>query len=95
MLALIRFTSAGLMFSTARMASSTDTVPAGPPNFDTGVPLSLPAGAYDDFAVVTSTLTFFYATFDNVSITTSVPEPTTLGLLAIGGVSLLGRRRRA
>ncbi|MFA9479509.1 PEP-CTERM sorting domain-containing protein [Phycisphaerales bacterium AB-hyl4] len=34
------------------------------------------------------------ARFESTTITTAIPEPASLGLLAIGGLVMLGGRRR-
>ena len=69
-------------------------LPANTGDYETGMLLSLPTGAYDSFAVVSSAPQTVYGSFDNVSVTTAVPEPAVAGLLAMAGSAGLFRRRR-
>ena len=51
--------------------------------------------AYMDFAKVTGTNSVYVTNPNLVAIgLTSVPEPATMGLLAIGGIAMLLRRRK-
>jgi len=55
-------------------------------------PLDGDAGPLEQFAIENNDVAGFEAA---TGLTIAVPEPASLGLLAVGGIALLGRRRRA
>jgi len=59
-----------------------------------GGPVAFKLAAYAQGAPANAN-DFFTATFTNLTVTSIVPEPASIGVLSLGGLTLLARRRRS